>query len=103
MRFFEFSLLFLMGGALSAQVPTPQPKTPAAIPSPAAAAIPPDKVVLTVGDEKMTAAQFNEFVNSLPEQYRAAALGAGKRQIADQLVNMKALAQEARKRKIDQT
>jgi parvulin-like peptidyl-prolyl isomerase len=58
--------------------------------------------VLTVGDEKMTVAQFEEFVDSLPEQYKAQAKGPGKRQIIDQVVSLKTLAQEARKRKIDQ-
>src|SRR5439155_26751778 len=60
------------------------------------------KVVLTVGDEKMTVGEFEKFVDTLPEQYRAQARGAGKRQVADQLVGLKTLAQEARKRKLDQ-
>jgi len=51
----------------------------------------------------MTAAQFEEFIASLPPQYRAAARGAGKRQLVDSLVGMKVLAQEARRRKIDQS
>jgi len=58
--------------------------------------------VLTVGDEKMTAGEFEKFVEALPEQYRAAAKGPGKRQVAEQLVSLKTLAQEARKRKLDQ-
>jgi peptidyl-prolyl cis-trans isomerase C len=77
-------------------MPTPvKPPAPAAAPAES-----PDKVVLTVGDEKMTAAQFQEFVNTLPEQYRAP---AARRQIADKLVDLKALAQEGRKRKLDQS
>jgi parvulin-like peptidyl-prolyl isomerase len=104
MRFFSFSAVLLAGTIVSAQTPAPQPK-PAApgIKSPAAAETPADKVVLAVGDEKMTAAQFQEFISALPEQYRAAAQGAGKRQVADQLVNLKTLAQEAKRRKMDQT
>jgi len=51
----------------------------------------------------MTVAQFETFIASLPPQYRAAAQGPGKRQLVDSLVAMKTLAQEARKRKIDQT
>src|SRR5207249_3704554 len=106
MRIFIFSML-LIGGALSAQVPAPKPKTPLPVKPPAAASSTPsaqpfDKVVLTVGDEKMTVGDFEKFVDTLPEQYRAQARGPGKRQIVDQLVSLKALAQEARKRKLDQ-
>src|SRR5882724_4959033 len=107
MRIFIFPLL-LIGCALLAQEPAPRPKTPAPVKPPVAAAPdtataqPIDKVVLRVGDEKMTVGEFEKFVDALPEQYRAAAHGAGKRQIADQLVSLKALAQEARKRKLDQ-
>ncbi len=99
MRIFIFPL-FLIAGALCAQEKAPQPKTTA--PAPAAAPQSFDKVVLRVGDEKMTVGEFEKFVDTLPEQYRAAARGAGKRQIVDQLVSLKALAQEARKRKLDQ-
>src|SRR5258707_13019981 len=93
-----------MAKPLTAKVPAQKPKPPAAVNPPAAA--PPadgfDKVVLTVGDEKMTAAEFEKFIEALPEQYRAAAKGPGKRQVAEQLVSLKTLAQEARKRKLDQ-
>src|SRR5262249_4426904 len=105
MRIFPFAVLLSLGGTLSAQVPEPKPKTPPAVKPPAAAAAPADgfdKVVLTVGNEKMTAGEFEKFVEALPEQYRAAAKGAGKRQVAEQLVSLKTLAQEARKRKLDQ-
>ena len=51
----------------------------------------------------MTAAQFESFVEALPEQYRAQAKGSGKREMAEQLVTIKGLAQEARRRKLDQT
>ncbi len=61
-----------------------------------------DKVVLTVGDETMTVGQYNQLVDALPEQYQAAARGAGKRQIVEQLISLKAMAQEARRRKLDQ-
>jgi len=123
MRIFLFTVFLSLGGALSAQVPEPKPKapvpvrppaaakpkTPAQVNPPAAAAAPAsastqgfDKVVLTVGNEKMTAGEFDKFVDALPEQYRAAAKGPGKRQVAEQLVSLKTLAQEARKRKLDQ-
>jgi peptidyl-prolyl cis-trans isomerase C len=105
MRIFLFAVFLSLGGTLLAQVPEPKPKTPAPVKPPAAAAAPVngfDKVVLTVGNEKMTAGEFEKFVEALPEQYRAAAKGPGKRQVAEQLVSLKTLAQEARKRKLDQ-
>lgn len=67
------------------------------------AATPPDKVILTIGSEKMTAAEFDEFVESLPEQYRMAARGPAKRQLVEQLISLKTLSQEARRRKLDQS
>ena len=107
MRIFLFTVFLSLGGALSAQVPEPKPKAPvpvrppaaakpkppaqvkpAATPSPAAAPAQGfDKVVLTVGNEKMTAGEFDKFVDALPEQYRAAAKGPGKRQVAEQLMS----------------
>src|SRR5262245_10801050 len=105
MHFLVVTLLFLAASVLPAQTPAPKPSpaAPAAPVKPAetpAAADSPDKVVLSVGDEKMTAGQFQEFVNTLPDQYRSP---AARRQIVDKLVDLKTLAQEARKRKIDQT
>jgi len=90
-----------VGGALLAQTPAPSPK----VDSPAkqvTTAPAPDKIVLAIGDEKMTASQYEAFIDGLPEQYRAAARGPEKRQVIDQLVNLKTLAQEARRRKLDQ-
>ncbi len=97
-RFFLIGLS-LWGGALllPGQTPPPPAQAPAAAPKPAG-----DRVVITVGSEKITAAQFEEFVDALPAQYRAMARGAAKRQFADQIVAIKSLAQEARKRKLDQ-
>lgn len=57
-----------------------------------------DPVVLTVGDEKMTKSQFEALIASLPEQVR----GTPKRKLAEQLVELKAMAYEARRRKLDQ-
>jgi peptidyl-prolyl cis-trans isomerase C len=98
--------------AMFAQLPAP-PKglgVPTAVPSaapPAAAAAPaaatdPAKVVLTIGTEKITAAQYDELVNSLPAQYQTYARGPGKRAFAEQLAQVKVLSQEAEKRKLDQ-
>jgi peptidyl-prolyl cis-trans isomerase C len=65
--------------------------------------VPPDRVVITVGDIKVTAAQFNALVETLQPQMRAAARGAGRKQLADNIVKMLTLAEEAQRRKLDQT
>ena len=67
------------------------------------AAVPPDKVIIAVGDEKITAAEFERIVDALPEQYRNSVRTTGRRQFAESLVRVKLLAHEARTRKIDQT
>jgi parvulin-like peptidyl-prolyl isomerase len=72
-----------------------QPKPPAE----AAESVPADAVVLTVGDEKITRAQFELLLAALPENVRT----AGKRKIAEQLMEVKAMALECRKRKLDET
>ncbi|HEY3827050.1 MAG TPA: peptidylprolyl isomerase [Bryobacteraceae bacterium] len=77
----------------------------AAAPAAAPAAPPPaepNKVVLTIGDEKITEAQFDNMINALPAQYQTYARGPGKRAFAEQLVQVKVLSQEADKRKLDQ-
>lgn len=67
----------------------------------------PDPVVLTVGKEKITKSEFErlyaEITKSVPAEQRGALQGPqGRRQLAEQLAELKAMAQEARVRKIDQ-
>jgi parvulin-like peptidyl-prolyl isomerase len=58
----------------------------------------PGKVVMHVNGEPVTEAEFNAFLTAVPEQQRAVfASPAGKRQLADELVRMKALEQEAKR------
>src|SRR5579872_6636393 len=79
------------------------PRMPApAVPPPAAPVPEPNKVVLTIGDQKITEAQYEELIAALPAQYQAAARGTGKRAFAERIVELKVLALEAEKRKIDQ-
>ncbi len=114
MRFFTFAnaLALCLAMAASAQTPTPaqaQPKVAsAAVPKAAAAPAPaPDlpatTVVLTVGNEKITKAEFEAMLSALPEQVRAQAQGPNKRKFAEQYAEMKSLAYEAKQRHIDQT
>jgi peptidyl-prolyl cis-trans isomerase C len=88
-------------------LPTPQPP---ARPSPALEApatpgttpiiLPPEAIVLTIGSEKMTRAQFEELLAALAANGQRV---PNKRQVANQLGALHAVALEARKRKIDQT
>jgi peptidyl-prolyl cis-trans isomerase C len=109
-------LLILAPLALcSAQTPAPSPQTPppASAPKPAPSLATPgkltledvpgnDPIVLIVGDDKMTKAQFERLLAALPPQARAGAQTQdGKRKIAQQLAELMALAQEARKRGLD--
>jgi peptidyl-prolyl cis-trans isomerase C len=65
---------------------------------------PADPVVLTVGTERITKSQFEQIIASLPEQQRAMTQSpAGKRRLAEQLSEMKLLAQDAREKKLDQS
>ncbi|HJT89435.1 MAG TPA: peptidylprolyl isomerase, partial [Bryobacteraceae bacterium] len=108
MKFFP-CLVVLLPFSLLAQQPAPKPASPGqpylglAAPQTAAPAVPPDKVVLTVGDTKLTAAQFEAIIESLPEQYRASARGPGRKQFAESLVRIMVLAQEGKRRKLDET
>ena len=97
MSFYKVLLTPCLCAVILAQTPAPAPKLAMPV------STPPDKVILTIGTEKMTAAEFDEFIESLPEQYRMAARGPAKRQLVEQLISLKTLSQEARRRKLDQS
>ena len=63
----------------------------------------PDEVVLTVGDSKVTAAQFDLLLRSLPPDAAQALASMGKRGFAERYVNLLTLAKEGEKRKVDQS
>lgn len=66
--------------------------------------VPPDAVVLSVGDDKITKAQFDMILSTIPAQQQATAqTPKGRRDIADKLAEILALAQEAKAQKLDQT
>lgn len=62
----------------------------------------PNQVVLTVGDEKITAAQYDALIAALPAQLQSAARGPQKRQFAERIIQLKVLAKEAERRAVDQ-
>jgi len=70
--------------------------------SPADAATDPGKVVLVVGDQKVTAGEVDALINDLPAAQQQLLRRAGKRMLADELVRIKLFAQEAQRRKLDQ-
>jgi peptidyl-prolyl cis-trans isomerase C len=62
-----------------------------------------DPVVLTVGNEKITQSQFEQMMATLPAQQRAQITNPEqRRKVAEQLAELKTLAQEGRARKLDQ-
>ena len=65
--------------------------------------VPPDRTVISIGDLKITAAQFDHMIEALPENYRPVARGAGRKQFADNVVRILVLAQEGKRRKIDES
>ena len=92
---------------LLAQQPTPKegvtmpfPVIPAL---PASMVVDPDKVVLEVGDIKITAKQLDALVDVYPQNTQVFARGPGKTQFADSVIRMLVLAEEARKRKLNES
>jgi peptidyl-prolyl cis-trans isomerase C len=111
MMFFRSMLWVCPAACLLAQTPPPAQPNATPVPKPtvtfspaAPAAMPtvaPDKVIITVGDQKITAAQFDEIIEALPQQYRAPARGSARKQFADNLVRILVLSQEGKKRGLD--
>jgi peptidyl-prolyl cis-trans isomerase C len=63
----------------------------------------PEEVVLTVGDTKLTAAEFDLLLRSLPPDAAQALSAMGKKGFAERYVNLLTLAKEGEKRKVDQS
>ncbi len=120
-KFPEFAPVFWLSGlaavtvvaAIAQQPPSPgtpappkpapgvlAPATPAAAPVSSLAS---DAVVLTIGDRKITRAQFEELLAALAQNGRPAVSPADKRKVAEQYGELETLAQEARKRMLDQS
>jgi peptidyl-prolyl cis-trans isomerase C len=75
--------------------------TESAAPTTKPVEVDPGKVIVTKGDITVTAGEFNAVVATLPAQYAAALSDPSvKRQVADQILQIKELATEARKRNL---
>ncbi len=59
-------------------------------------------VVISVGAEQITKADFEMFLAALPDQVKAQMATVPKRRIAEQIADIKVFAAEARRRKLDQ-
>lgn len=105
---FVRTLLVLCPVILLAQTPPPAPAPPAP-PAVAPAAPPappepaPDKVILTIGDLKITYAMYSQILDTLPAQMQAMARAGNRQQYADMLVKIFVLSQEGKRRKLDET
>lgn len=76
----------------------PGPKAAGAQSAPApapAAPTDPNKVILSIGSEQITAGQYEVLVDALPAQYQSYARGPQKRQFAESIVQLKLLSQGA--------
>ena len=71
--------------------------------TPPAPTLPPDRVVLTVGDVKITARILDQILDAYSENQRVFVNGPGRQQFIDQLIRVFVLEQEGKRRKLDQT
>jgi len=62
--------------------------------------LPAERVVITIGEEKITAAEVEEFIQALPAEFRAYYGGPGKHILPQYIVAMKVLSAEAVKLKL---
>jgi parvulin-like peptidyl-prolyl isomerase len=92
LRGFGAAVIFtqmLVSGQTAAPKPSPEPAG--------------DPVVITFGTTKVTKSEWEGFVQALPPQIQAEATGPNKKKVAEQYAELRMMAEEARKRKIDQT
>ena len=104
--------LFLLAAGITAAIygqsqPSPKLELPGSgdkpAASPSAASVSPDTVVLSVGGEKFTRAQFEQILAAVAESGANTTAPGAKKAMAGELGQLVALAQEARRRKLDQT
>jgi peptidyl-prolyl cis-trans isomerase C len=123
MRFLRIFSLYAAGLCAVAQTPArpTAPATPIAPSTPAGPSmtgpdgvtlplkivdvpvIPPDRVVIQVGDTKLTSAQLGQILEAYPENQRVWANGPGRTQFIDQVVRALVLSGEGKRRKLNET
>ena len=127
MRFFRILFPYAVGVCLVAQTPAttpPKPQLPATPIAPSTPANPtisgpegvtlpleiiasptiaPDRVVIQVGDIKLTAGQIDQILEAYPENQRVFANGPGRNQFIEQVVRVLLLSEEGKRRKLTET
>src|ERR1039458_10086599 len=100
MRFLPVSVLLAAGLCLMAQTPPNGPSTPGSITLPLQLStpptIPPERVVIQVGDVRITSAQMDQILQAYPENQRVWVNGPGRQAFIDQVVRVMVLAQEGK-------
>ena len=113
MKFPALLSLVVIGVCANAQEAPPKPPSavmtgpdgatlPLEIVKPAAV-LPPDRVVIHVGDIQLNAGQIDQILSAYPDAQRVFAEGPGRQQFIEQLVRVLMLSQEGKKRKLDET
>jgi peptidyl-prolyl cis-trans isomerase C len=106
-------LFAVIGLAAAAIAQQPAPATPpsAAPTTPSPTFLPitppesnlaPDAVVLTIGAQNITRAQFELLLKALSDNGRPAKTASDRRKVAEQYADLQTMVQEARKRKLDE-
>lgn len=85
--------------AFAQETAKPLPGAPAA----AAKTPQPNDVILSYGNKKVTYADFMAYISVLPAEIRTLATTSAKRQVAEQMIIQKLLADEARTKGLDKT
>jgi peptidyl-prolyl cis-trans isomerase C len=88
---------------MAQQTPPDAGGQPIPLSAPASSVVDPAKVVLQVGDIKITAQQLDALIDVYPVSTQVFLRGPGKQQFADTVVRMLVLSEEARKRKLDES
>lgn len=96
------TLVFIIAPLFAQQVTPDKPVTLPLEIKPSAA-IDPNKVVLQIGDIKITAQQLDNMIDVYPANTQVYLRGPGKQQFAETLVRTLVLAAEARNRKLDES
>jgi peptidyl-prolyl cis-trans isomerase C len=73
-----------------------------ALPQSDAGPKPEERVVISIGDQKITAADLDLIIQALPAQYRGYYSGPGKHLLPQYIIQMKILSAEALKQKLDE-